>query len=293
MVLLQECSFLESLCYRLSMTLPDSLRVAWYGGKDLTLAGRFRWFMRFRAWKRRMLCEKLPQVKNPVFTAIIPAYKRPQNIRPIVESLLRTPEVKKVIISNNNCRVDLSRWFRSSDLRVTIIEQVIDRPPLIRQEIALRDDGQYFIVVDDDLFLLPSQISTLCRAQIADSSSPHAAVGEVYDSWMDRMHHHVTDYSGFIDIVNRAFTFTRGHLDVYFALRDQLASGTLSLRAIELADDVITSFSGTRRPRTHAIGSFLTCPTSGTVGIAAWRTDGFFPTRLPILFLLRKLRPLP
>lgn len=283
----------QALLPSFPMRLPDFLRVAWYGGKDLSFAGKFRWFRQFCAWKRKMRREKLQPVAKPLFTAILLSYKRPQNIRPILQSLLKTPEIGKVIVSNNNSRIRMGDWLSCSDPRVTVIDQVIDRPAGLRQHIAYREHADFFLIVDDDLFLLPSQLSGLCRALIEDPAVPHGIAGQLYDSWMDRMHRHVVDHNGPVDIVNGAVAFTRKHLAEYFRLLDLLQIGpTHPFSTACISDDIILSWSGTRKPRIHALGPMTECPTSADPRIAVWRREGFFGARIMLLLTLRKLRPL-
>ena len=93
-------------------------------------------------------------------TVILLSYKRVRNIQPIVRSLLKASCVGKVIVSNNNPDLRLDDWLRLRDDRVQVIDQPVRRFPGVRFELARQDGGEYFLTLDDDVFLFPRQCST-------------------------------------------------------------------------------------------------------------------------------------
>jgi hypothetical protein len=81
-----------------------------------------------------------------------------------------------------------------------------------------------------------------------------------------------------VDVLNRAYAFTRGHLDRFELLAEHL--GYSDYAAIGPIDDVLLSFAGHGRPICHDLGPWESCNTSNTDGIAVWREPGFAEARV-------------
>jgi hypothetical protein len=230
-------------------------------------------------------------VRDPDCTAIILSYKRPQNIAPLVGMLLKAPSIRHVIISNNNPDVKMSDWLRVESPRVGVIEQPTASACPIRYQIALGRDSQLFVAIDDDVFLRPSQIETLCAAMRAHPSSPCGIVGSVYDEGRRMMEYGIRR-PGDVDIINQVYAFTPSHVRRFFDLTGALGFGpTHQAWGSSTWDDLVISHSGLSKPRICDVGEFTECPTSAEPGIAAWQEDGFFPFRLSLFQRLRALRP--
>lgn len=252
---------------------------------QLSLAQRFRWFWTFLSWQKRVASDvPLPSPDAPCFTAILLSYKRPQNIRPIVQSLLRVPEIATVVVSNNNPDIQLAEWTGDMGPRVRSIDQHIRRDSSFRMSLARRDDASYFLLLDDDVFLLPSQYSLLCRALLKDPSVPHGVMGQIYDSWLDRMHYGVHDHAGKLDVVSRVIACTKHHIEEYFRIFRTIPSRRM------FADDIMLSHAGSGLPQSHRVGETLTCPTWDHDAICHWKHAGYFTSRMKLFALLRRSR---
>lgn len=262
--------------------IADAFRSA-RAATSLTLGGRVAWFFTLMRWQRRVQTERISD-SEPVFTVVVLSFARPQNIRPIVRSLLRMPEVKDVIVSNNNPAVDLRPFLTGCGPRVTLLSQAVTRGPDFRLHLARQDGGRYFLFIDDDMFLLPSQLSTVCRGLLADPSVPHGITGQIYDTWLDRMHYSVTDHAGRLDVVSRVTACTDDHVREYFRL-----SALLGCPAA-FADDIILSFAGQGLPQSHRVGRILQCPTSDDARICLWKREGFFPVRMRLFLRVKGLK---
>ena len=217
---------------------------------------------------------------KPVFTAIILSFRRPQNIAKICRALLKTPSVRKVILSNNNPAVHIRDWIDISDERLIIIEQPTVTACPIRFLLAQRDDGESFLFIDDDLFLLPQQLEKLCNSFRADSSVPLGIQGHVH---IPSEHALLCGLYGTrrVDGLNRVYLCNRAHIDAFFRIVEQLGmpSGSAAWNS-NYWDDMVLSRCGGRRPRILEIGAFIDCPTSGAPGIAVWKERDFFASRL-------------
>lgn len=274
------------------MRLLAPFRRTLYAGGPLTLSERGRWLRTFHAWKKAAFSEVLPSHPKPDTVAILLSCNRPQNIDIIVRLLLRTPSIAKVIVSNNNPRYRMCDWLSIRDPRLVVIEQSVSLPCHLRYGIAAREtEFHHFLVVDDDLFLRSSQMEALCSALRKDPSRPHGITGMVYDSWRGMMYHNMNQRTQKVDALNRVYAFTSAHVEGFRQLlRETGFKPTHTAWRYSYWDDLFLSFSG-GKPQVCFVGKYLDCPTEAKAGIGVWTEPGFFRHRLPLLLLLRRLRP--
>jgi hypothetical protein len=240
---------------------------------------------------RRGHNEELPS-RDRDCTAIILCYKRPQNIAPLVGMLLEAPSIQHVIVSNNNPNLKMADWFSNTSSRVTVIEQGSSCASPLRYRIALEQDSPLFVAIDDDVFLRPSQIETLCQTLRAHPSSPCGITGSVYDERTSLMQYNIRR-PGDVDIIHQAYAFTPLHVRRFFDLATALGFGpTHEAWQSTTWDDIVISHSGLSKPRVADIGAFTECPTGAEPSVAAWRTDGFLPFRMSLFQRLQTLQPL-
>lgn len=211
-------------------------------------------------------------------TAIVLSYRRPKNIDAIARSILKCDVVGRLIVSNNNPDVEIRRWIGVRDPRLVVEDRGFNAGAAARFEIARREPAEFFFVLDDDLLLYPRQIAALVEALVDDPSTPHGLFGQrrkPAGGFEDGVH----GVNGPLDVLNRAYAFTRGHLDEFFRLMEWLrmhAGGDrLDPDSIDRGDDMLLSFSGGSSPRCHDLGPLLDCPTQWLPGIAVWREGGF------------------
>ena len=226
----------------------------------------------------------LPDDHNPSLpeaAAVLLSYKRPKNLPLIAKSLLKNKYISRVIISNNNPEVRMQDWFDFEDERLEIVNQKVRRLPGYRFEIARQLKEQYFICIDDDLFLRPSQITTLYQALVNDPASPHGIWGQKFYTgesgrltWKDG----IRDYSGDIDVINRAYFFTQAHIANFVQILHVI--GIQRIEDLQFVDDIVLSFSGKGRPKCHDVGRLINCPSKDMEGVAVWRQNDFFADRI-------------
>lgn len=208
-------------------------------------------------------------------TAIVLSWKRPRNIPLIVRSLLATPAVSRVIVSNNNPHLALPPLPFASK-RLSILRATEEKATTERWRIARDTPSRYYLAVDDDIFLRPEQFELLCTALKHDPSVPHGMFGHYQNpdgSW---------HYNGerAVPVLNRVYACTAEHVRTFHRIADALGAGegTAMWRRSDW-DDIVLSKSGCGEPRIHDLGPYLDCPTQGLTGIAVWRSKGFFPFR--------------
>lgn len=226
------------------------------------------------------------------FTAILQSYRRPWNIEPMARLLLRLDCIDRVIITNNNPSVDLRQSVSLHDPRMTLITQPIERPASMMAMIAYKEAqsrAQRFLSIDDDLFLFPEQIEVLLRAFTKDPSVPHGLIGQSIDAG-GRVRHHVTGERT-VDILHRVYAFTADHIHRYVQLLDPLGYATCEEKMmLPYGSDIVLSHAGNGKPKIHAAGTFLSCPTNEKPGIAKFREQGFAPFREMLQANLKKLQ---
>ena len=224
-------------------------------------------------WKKRLerwsgdIC-RMPEADGtgPV-TAIVLSYKRPQNISPIVEALLRTPSVGSVVVSNHNCSVSSAGLFRSHP-RVRVLEND-GRDSYYRFFIASGLSGEFFLGVDDDVFLRPEQLETVCKRLKADPSVPHGVCGQFRtDSGFISG---IIRYEGRMDVINRVYAFTKMQAQKVVKQHDAHWSEHDNC----MWDDILLSTTGRGKPMCWNVGSILMCPTSREQGVALCRREDF------------------
>lgn len=266
-------------------------RTIFFGGR-LSLRDRYQWLKTFHEWQKKAFAEDLPSTREPDMVAIVLSFRRPYNIDPIVRVLLKTPSIAKVIVSNNNPAYRMSDWISVRDPRISIIEQVTAKPAHVRYGIAAREKTySKFLAVDDDLFVKPSQLEKVCESLRTDPSRPYGIAGQIYDSWRGMLYHNINDRTQKVDILNRIYAFTSEHVENFFAIaREAGYRPDTEQWKFSHWDDLFLSFSG-KMPQVIFTGTYLDCPSQAEDGVAVWRTSGFFRLRLPILLMLRKMRP--
>ena len=222
-------------------------------------------------------------------TVIILNYKRPHNMQPIVRSVLRCSFVKKLIVCNNDPLSRIEEWISASDKRVVLLNNSRNGGTIARFEIASKEDGTYFLAIDDDIFLYPEQIRTLFRHLLKDPSVPHGVYGQRlvgHDQFVDAIH----GIEERIDILNRVYAFTKTHVVELFRLLSVIGIQDKEWGDLTKGDDMVLSFTGETMPICHDVGEILDCPSEGIPGIAVWKERDFVDYRRNLLTKLRQVR---
>jgi hypothetical protein len=225
---------------------------------------------------------------------IILSYARPQNMQRLLDAILNSRSCGKVVLSNNNPAIDILDYVDPSPESLEIIQQKEKWEPVKRFCIAREIQSEYFVCIDDDLFLTTAQIDQLVDRMIAEPDVPHGVWGAQFGFEPDgpntvrpRLESGVHNYSGEVRLINRAYAFTRKHVERFFELMEFL--GIEDPRDLGPADDILLSYSGTGRPKCHDLGPLENCPTSDQEGIAVWKEQGFFEKRVEKLVQLTQL----
>lgn len=239
-----------------------------------------------RAWMQSMGSLGEPPATGGNVTAIVLSYLRPQNIDAILRSLLHTPSVGQVVLCNNHPDIAIGRFVSVTSPRLRIIQHAKHCGTPERLRIAQDDAARFFLAADDDLFLRPQQYDLLCQALKDDPSRPHGMFGQVMQP--DGTFRYAVRGDADVDVLNRVYAFTSDHVRRFFEITGQLRFAEDDWKRSDW-DDVVLSFSGRHRPRSHDVGAYLDCPTQGRKDTAVWRRDDFFERRTPLFRRLQEM----
>ncbi len=241
----------------------------------------------YAAALREILGAAPPPRDDADLTLVLPSYGRPQNLALSVRLALAAPSVRRIVVVNDHPGVRLARWIEARDPRLTIVDRAVRVGPVARYLAARESGGELFLSVDDDLFLLPSAIERLGARLRADPSVPHGLYGQRFDG--RRLIDNLARVEARVDVLNRAYAFTRAHLDAYFELLEALSIDPEDPRAsVGLDDDLVLSFAGEGLPRIHELGPWLDCR-----GLARGRRRDAEEVRLALFHRLAAVRPRP
>jgi hypothetical protein len=201
--------------------------------------------------------------------------------------------VGKLIVSNSNPEIRLCDYIKANDGRLILIDESKPTRPGYRFVLANEHPADYFLSVDDDIFLSPAQWAVFFDKLLADKAVPHGLVGNIYKAGIASSNgspfHHVTEKKVEVDVLIGAYAFTQRHTERLFLLGKHL--GIDDLTNLCNGEDVLLSFAGLGRPKIHDLGSLFCCTSTSLEGVALWRTlDGFWDERVRLFERARAAR---
>lgn len=218
---------------------------------------------------------------------ILLSYKRIKNIEPIVKAALKCSFISKIIVSNNNPdEYNLNDWMKFDDSRVVLINQKKREGFGNRWDMAINESEENFILIDDDIFIKPSQLLVLFDKLIADKSIPHGLAGSInFKQFVDKKDMEV-------ETLHQIYAVTREHITKYFEYKNLLEQipSLKNISIVNSADDILISNSGISNAKIHDAGFILRCPTSHNADIACYLQKGFYDRRRIILKELNEIK---
>ncbi len=245
---------------------------------------------------QRALISKDPPHSNfsgKLCTVILLSHNRPQNLPLLVQSALKNKFVTKIVVSNSNCNVRITDWVKTNDSRLVLVDETKTTRPGYRFVLAAQQEGEYFLSVDDDIFLMPNQWAKYFQCLLADETVPHGLTGNLYrpgtSSSNGSPFHYVSNKNAEVDVLIGAYAFTRYHLERLFELARRLELGEMT--RIANGEDILLSFAGERRPLIHDVGQLFCCASTSLEGVALWRTlHDFWNERITLFEQARATR---
>src|SRR5258706_1890487 len=105
--------------------------------------------------------------------AVLLSHNRPQNLEILVRGALQNRFIRKVIVSNSNPKFRIADWIATRDPRLVLIDETQKTLPGHRFVLAEKESGEYFLSVDDDIFLTPAQWAALFERLMRNEEVPH------------------------------------------------------------------------------------------------------------------------
>jgi len=209
---------------------------------------------------------------------ILLSHNRPWNLEPIVRVLLSLDFVEKIVVHNSHPTLRVRDFVHISNSRLELVDQSRPTKCGIRFELARNAGGQYYLLIDDDIFLSASQVAQLFESYLKVPNAPGAIGGAIFASetkdldaikvtgpsdWPFRRPGPLDEW---VDIINGVFIFNDRHLRRYFSLCESL--GILDQSKFGNGEDIVLSHTSNLRPRLHRIGFVKRCLSSSLPGIA-------------------------
>jgi hypothetical protein len=216
---------------------------------------------------------------------------RVNGLSPQVRHLLRCPFVERIVVSNHNPGLRLPADLPTTDPRVVVVSQPVQRRCGYRWLVAQTFDPAYLIVLDDDVRLYPSQLARLFEYLVGDPSVPHGVAGlrQVADTeciFVER-----TDAN--VDFLCEVYAITGQHLRRYEALRARLEEAPSMGELIDRSCDfVVLGRTGDGRPQIHDLGRIHRCETFNQVGVALHKDPSFREDVREVLHALKRSQTL-
>ncbi len=202
---------------------------------------------------------------------ILPSFRRAPNLALSARLALAAPSVREVLVVNDAPEVDVRAHLGLTDRRLRVVDHARRIGPVGRYLAARDADANRFVSLDDDLFLPPDGIERLGAALRAAPDVPHGFYGQRLRA-DGRFEDNLARFAGRVDVLNRAYAFTRAHVARYLGWLDALGIDLDdAARLIALDDDIVLSFVGEGRPRVHDVGPWIDCPSERRRGLARWR----------------------
>ena len=214
------------------------------------------------------------------FAVIILNYKRAQNIGAIATAAREALPDAPIFVYDQGERDD---FLRRDDVpwgEVWVLRATANGGSGARLMLASRLPFDFYIAIDDDTFLLPSQIRRLAELVLGEPDRAHGIAGQRLELHAGQIgwRHHMRRLNGAVSILNQVYAFSR---------RQAVAALELSVRLgfptwVEIGslDDVMLSCASAKPPLCHDLGDFGECPTSSQKGVAQWVDEGFFARRI-------------
>lgn len=213
---------------------------------------------------------------NQKITVIISTYnvKRLKNINPLVRSVLKCKFIQNVIVTNNNPDINIEDWITVRDSRLDLINQPVRRWPGYRWRIAGNINAEYFIIIDDDILLLPNQFKILLQHLIKEPDIAHGITGHLGGDYYQNREMEVT-------VLNQIYAVTQKHINRYLMITNAIKHDYPEVFPLieKCADDLIISKSGISNPKIHHIGQLTRCHTARKPGVAIHLGTDFLQER--------------
>jgi hypothetical protein len=278
------------------------LRTAWRNSSALPAAARVRalGLFAFQLASRHHSASGTPMVGTTVppedqLTVIVLNHKRPQNVGQIAQYVLRNGFVGRLIVSNNSQTYAMRAFVNVEDPRLLLIDQPEPSGVGISLELARQYPSRYYLRIDDDIFLHPSQLQWVYWNLRNAPQRTHGIFGASFSAVKEPAREwpfvHTRNVTAPVEILNGLFAFTGEQLDEYFRLCGLL--GISDQRTLMNGEDIVLSCSGAQRPMVHHVGPIWECASEASPGVALHQSrPRFYEERWQMYSELQRIKPL-
>jgi hypothetical protein len=242
-----------------------------------TLFQRVKYLLKTMLWMGNGYLGRRFSVAGPQTLTVLITYFDPARMVKInhqLRNILKCSFVERIIISNHNPRVNIQEKIKIKDRRLTVISQTVNRGCGFRWHIASEINPAYLVVIDDDLFIFPEQLTRLFTSLLAEPEIPHGLSGMI--CLPDGSYEFREKENCEIDFLCEIYAVTNKHLDRYMDTYYDLSSNESVTRIVDSATDfIIISQTGTSEPKIHDVGRLLRDETFKKEGVAVHKGQMF------------------
>jgi hypothetical protein len=191
-----------------------------------------------------------------------------------LRNIFKCSFVERVIISNHNPDVNIRDRIRVKDRRLIILNQPVRQGCGYRWQIANEFNPEYLVVIDDDLFIFPGQLTKLFKFLLAEPEIPHGVSG--INDLPDGSYEFRNRENREMDFLCEIYALTNEHLGHYMKIYTELSSNEQIIGIVNSTTDfIILSHTGSFRPKIHDLGRLFREQTFKTEGIAVHKIETF------------------
>lgn len=230
----------------------------------------------------------VPQKVTVLLTYYHPA--RMNRINSVVRNFLKCTFVEKIVITNHNPDIKIEDKLNVSDDRLICINQGVRRGNGYRWRVANTIDAEYFIVIDDDVLLFPSQLKKLFQHLLANPAIPHGYAGQIHLENNQFEYREREDVE--IDYLCELYAVSRAHVKRYAEIERLISEQDKTLAGFveRFADHIVISQTTAYSPKIHKINRLLRSETFKTVGVATHKDDEFEAGVLRVCEAVKKIK---
>lgn len=249
--------------------------------------------MRLLLWDLNGRFSRKVSLATPQKVTVLITYYNPARMRHIdaqIRNILKCNFVDKLVLSNHNSDIRIQDKVSIKDERLVFINQEVNRGCGYRWRVAKELDSEYFIAIDDDILLFPSQLKILFQHLIQEPEIPHGLSGMLHlknDGFEFR-----EQEDSAVQFLCEIYAVTKEHVQDYFKMEALLVDQEKILPDVieRYGDFIVISQTGPQNPKIHKGGRLMRSMTFKTVGIATHKDGQFTDSIVKVSHAVEKIR---
>jgi len=242
-----------------------------------TLIQRVKYWLKMSLWVANGYFGKRFSLPGPNKLTVLITYYNPARMTRIdhqLRNIFKCGFVEEVILSNHNPDVNILNRIKTKDRRLKVLNQPVRRGCGYRWQIASKFNPEYLVVIDDDLFIFPGQLTKLFKFLLAEPEIPHGMSG--INDLPDGSYEFRDRENREMDFLCEIYLLTGEHLRRYMKIYTELSSNEQIIGIVNSTTDfIILSHTGSSRPKIHDVGRLYRDQTFKTEGVAVHKSETF------------------